>query len=46
VISNELENLSRRPEWWIQLFVAEFVAQIPDVNNDEIRLNLRKAKTN
>lgn len=39
-----LEEISKRPEWWIQLFVAEFVAQVPEVNSDVIRDNLSKSE--
>ena len=39
-ITAELEGLSNRPEWWVQLFAAEFAAQVPDVGNESIRSNL------
>ncbi len=43
VVTQELEKLSQRPEWWVQLFVAEFAAQIPDASNEAILNNLSKS---
>lgn len=42
-ISTALERLSTRPEWWVQLFVAEFVAQAPEVNKEAIQANLARS---
>ena len=42
-ITTELEGLSKRPEWWIKLFVAEFVTQAPEVGTRTIRDNLSSA---
>ena len=40
VIVTELEKLSQRSEWWIQYFVGEFVAQVPEVGTVAVRDNL------
>ena len=43
VLVSELEHLSVRPEWWIQLFVAEFVTQVPNLRQESLLSNLAKS---
>lgn len=43
-IRTELEKLSGGPEWWVQHFVGEFIAQVPEVGTDAIRERLSKSE--
>lgn len=43
-ITAQLESLSNRPEWWVQLFAAEFAAQVPEVGNETIRSNCSRSE--
>jgi hypothetical protein len=42
-VTNALSNFSKRPEWWIQLYVAEKIKKNPELSTPELMKQLKKS---